>query len=83
MTPVPCRRRVVSSEHLRWHTGGVTKSTTDEEILAKEVSELDEDTLIRSLATGRREGRDTSQEVEALLDVTAQENRAALDRLAK
>jgi hypothetical protein len=61
----------------------VTKGAADEEILAQEVRELDEDALIRSLATGRREGRETSQEVEALLEVTAQENRAALDRLAK
>lgn len=61
----------------------MTKSAADEEILAQEVSELDEGALIRTLATGRREGRDTSQEVEALLEVTAQENRAALDRLAK
>jgi hypothetical protein len=61
----------------------VTKSTADEEMLAQEVTDLDEDALIRTLANGRREGRDTSQEVEALLEVTAQENRAALDRLAK
>jgi hypothetical protein len=61
----------------------VTKSVADEEILAQEVSEQDEDALIRTLATGRREGRDTSQEVEALLEVTARQNRAALDRLAK
>lgn len=61
----------------------MTKGAADEEILAQEVRELDEDALIRSLATGRREGRETSQEVEALLEVTAQENRAALDRLAK
>jgi hypothetical protein len=80
---VPIGRRIVSPERLRWHTGEVTKSAADEEILAQEVSELDEDALIRTLATGRREGRDTSQEVEALLEVTAQENRAALDRLAK
>ena len=58
-------------------------SAADEEILAQEVSEQDEDALIRTLATGRREGRDTSQEVEALLEVTARQNRAALDRLAK
>lgn len=61
----------------------MTKGAADEEILAQGVRELDEDALIRSLATGRREGRETSQEVEALLEVTAQENRAALDRLAK
>ena len=61
----------------------MTKGAADEEILAQEVRELDEDALIRTLATGRREGRETSQEVEALLEVTAQENRAALDRLAK
>ncbi len=61
----------------------MTKGAADEEILAQEVRELDEDALIRSLATGRQEGRETSQEVEALLEVTAQENRAALDRLAK
>ena len=61
----------------------MTKSAADEEILTQEVSELDEDALIRTLATGRREGRDTSQEVEALLEVTARQNRAALDRLAK
>jgi len=51
--------------------------------VAQDVSEFDDDALIRTLATGRREGRDTSQEVEALLEVTAQENRAALDRIAK
>lgn|GEM_PF-3945023 len=61
----------------------MTKSAADEEIVAQDVSEFDDDALIRTLATGRREGRDTSQEVEALLEVTAQENRAALDRIAK
>jgi hypothetical protein len=61
----------------------VTKSTDNKEILAQEVSESDEDALIWKLATGRREGRDTSQEVEALLEITARKNRAALDRLAK
>ena len=61
----------------------MTKGAADEEILAQGVRELDEDALIRSLATGRREAPETSQEVEALLEVTAQDNRAALDRLAK
>ena len=61
----------------------MAKSAADEEIVAQDVSEFDDDALIRTLATGRREGRDTSQEVEALLEVTAQENRAALDRIAK
>ena len=80
---MPIGSRIVSPWRIRWHTGGVTKGAADEEILAQEVRELDEDALIRSLATGRQEGRETSQEVEALLEVTAQENRAALDRLAK
>lgn len=61
----------------------MTKGAADEEIQTHEVSEFDGDALIRRLAAGRREGRDTSQEVEALLEVTAHENRAALDRLAK
>ena len=74
---------VVSSERLGWQNGEVTKSTAEDELAAEEVSQADEDALIWKLATGRREGRDTSQEAKALMSIAAKKNRAALDRLAK
>jgi hypothetical protein len=61
----------------------VTKYVADEPTASSETADLNEDALIRSLAAGRREGRDTSSEADALLELTARKNRAALDRLAR
>jgi len=41
------------------------------------------DVLIARIAADRRADRDTSKDVKALLEIAGQENRAALDRLAK
>jgi hypothetical protein len=41
------------------------------------------DVLIARIAADRRAGKDTSEDVKALLEIAGQENRAALDRLAK
>jgi hypothetical protein len=38
--------------------------------------------LIARISADRRAGRDTSDDMKALLKIAAQENRAALDRLA-
>lgn len=44
---------------------------------------LSEDELIRRATANRAAGRDGTSEVEALLLVAADQNQAALDRLAK
>jgi hypothetical protein len=41
------------------------------------------DALIARIAADRRAGRDTSNNVQALLEIAGNDNRAALDRLAK
>lgn len=41
------------------------------------------DVLIARIAADRRAGRDTSKDVQALLEIAGKDNRAALDRLAK
>jgi hypothetical protein len=61
----------------------VTKQAAEGESPAEEVSQAEEDALIRKLAAGRREGRDTSEETKAPMSIAAEKNRAALDRLAK
>jgi hypothetical protein len=42
-----------------------------------------EEALIARIAADRREGKDTTKDVEKLLQLTGAKNRAALDRLAK
>jgi hypothetical protein len=62
----------------------VTESAVQPETLADHVDHADPtDVLIARIAADRRAGRDTSDDVKALLKIAAQENRAALDRLAK
>lgn len=60
--------------------------------MAKRVAEQDvcarsgddsEDVLVARIALDRREGRDTTEDVDALLRLAGEKNRAALDRLAK
>ena len=58
----------------RCHNGTVTDGS------GEPVSEND---LITRLARDRRDGRDTTQDVEELLKLAARANRAALDRLAE
>ena len=62
----------------------MTESAVQPEKLADDVDHADPaDVLIARIAADRRAGRDTSDDVKALLKIAAQENRAALDRLAK
>jgi hypothetical protein len=44
---------------------------------------VSENDLITRLARDRREGRDTTKDVQGLLKLAARANRAALDRLAE
>jgi hypothetical protein len=44
---------------------------------------VSENDLITRIARDRREGRDTTQDVQELLKLAARANRAALDRLAE
>ena len=43
----------------------------------------DEEALVTRIAADRRAGKDTSKDVEKLLRLAGEKNRAALDRLAK
>jgi len=62
----------------------VTESAVQPETLADDVDHAASSAvLITRIAANRRAGLDTSDDVKALLKVAAQENRAALDRLAK
>jgi hypothetical protein len=62
----------------------VTESAVQPEALADDVDHAaSADVLIARIAADRRAGRDTSKDVKALLEIAGQENRAALDRLAK
>jgi hypothetical protein len=46
-------------------------------------SQEDEEALVARIAADRRAGKDTSKDVEKLLRLAGEKNRAALDRLAK
>jgi hypothetical protein len=62
----------------------VTESAVHPETLADDVDDAaPADVLIARIAADRRAGRDTSKDVQALLEIAGEENRAALDRLAK
>lgn len=67
-----------------WQTEGVTqRAAADEENDVETASAtLSKDELIRRATAERAAGRDGSSDVEALLRVAADENEAALDRLA-
>jgi len=62
----------------------VTESAVQPETLADDVDHpVTRDVLIARIAADRRAGKDTSKDLKALLKIAGQENRAALDRLAK
>jgi len=56
------------------------KSTAETE---KGTAELSEDKLIARIAADRKAGKDTTDNVKALLRLAGGKNRAALDRLAQ
>jgi len=56
------------------------KSTAETE---KSTAELSEDKLIARIAADRKAGKDTTDNVKALLRLAGGKNRAALDRLAQ
>jgi hypothetical protein len=67
-----------------WQNGGVSESAVQPDTVANDVdNDASADDLIARVAADRRAGRDTSEDVEALLKIAAEDNRAALDRLAK
>jgi hypothetical protein len=62
----------------------MSKSADERDLLAGDALCADsEDALIVRVASDRRAGKDTTKDVEALLDIAAEKNQAALDRLAK
>ncbi|GAC1595858.1 MAG: hypothetical protein NVS3B21_19270 [Acidimicrobiales bacterium] len=62
----------------------MTESAVERESLVNEsTDEVSEDALVSRIAAGRRAGRDTVQDTQALLRLAAKRHRAALDRLAK
>ena len=68
----------------RWHNGGVTDSAVEREVVADDTARDDsEEALVDRIAADRRAGRDTTRDVQALLELAGKTNRAALDRLAK
>jgi hypothetical protein len=60
--------------------GFMRKSTAETE---KDTAELSEDELVARIAADRKAGKDTTKDVEALLRLAGETNRAALDRLAQ
>jgi hypothetical protein len=67
-----------------WQTEGVTKraAAVEENEVERMAATLSEDELIRRAAAERAAGRGESSNVDALLLAAADQNRAALDRLA-
>jgi hypothetical protein len=62
----------------------VSKSAVDPEIPTDETDQADsEEVLVARITADRRARRDTSEDVEALLKLAGENNRTALDRLAK
>ncbi|HEY1988125.1 MAG TPA: hypothetical protein VGG43_01555 [Acidimicrobiales bacterium] len=62
----------------------MSKSAVEREIPTDETDQADsEDVLVARITADRRAGRDTSDDVKALLKLAGKNNRAALDRLAK
>jgi hypothetical protein len=61
----------------------MTDRPVQREVAADDTGATDsEDELIARITDSQRAGRDTSQEVRALLKLAAKANRAALDRLS-
>jgi hypothetical protein len=62
----------------------VTESAIQPDVVADNVDDtVSADVLIARIAADRRAGRDTSKDVQALLEIAGEDNRAALDRLAQ
>lgn len=67
-----------------WHNVLVSKSAIERETKTSQVStDMTEEELVARIAADREAGRDTTKDVEALLRLAGEKNRAALDRLAK
>jgi hypothetical protein len=68
----------------RGHNGEVTDSAVERDVVAEEVALDDsEEALVARIAADRRAGRDTTRDVQALLELAGKTNKAALDRLAQ
>ncbi len=68
----------------RGHNGEVTDSAVERDVVAEEAALDDsEEALVARIAADRRAGRDTTRDVQALLELAGKTNKAALDRLAK
>ncbi len=68
----------------RGHYGEVTDSAVERDVVAEEAALDDsEEALVARIAADRRAGRDTTRDVQALLELAGKTNKAALDRLAK
>jgi hypothetical protein len=68
----------------RGHNGEVTDSAVERDVVADEAALDDsEEALVARIAADRRAGRDTTRDVQALLELAGKTNKAALDRLAK
>jgi hypothetical protein len=68
----------------RGHNGEVTDSAVERDVVAEEAALDDsEEALVARIAADRRAGRDTTRDIQALLELAGKTNRAALDRLAK
>ena len=62
----------------------VTDSAVERDVVAEEAALDDsEEALVARIAADRRAGRDTTRDVQALLELAGKTNKAALDRLAK
>ena len=62
----------------------MTESAVERETASPDDDVIDaEDALVARIAADRRAGKDTTKDVEKLLQLTGEKNRAALDRLAK
>jgi hypothetical protein len=62
----------------------MSKSADESELLADDAGAADsEEAIIARITANQREGQDTTEGVRAILKLAANENRAALDRLAK
>ncbi len=68
----------------RGHNGDVTDSTVERDVVAEEAAlDHSKEALVARIAADRRAGRDTTRDVQALLELAGKTNQAALDRLAK
>ncbi|MGO8823665.1 MAG: hypothetical protein ACLQU9_00300 [Acidimicrobiales bacterium] len=62
----------------------MTDSAVERDVVAEEAALDDsEEALVARIAADRRAGRDTTRDVQALLELAGKTNKAALDRLAK